>query len=119
MRKRLDVRLPEALDATLRATAAAQDRTVTWVVERALEAALSEAKGPLLGTQAGPGPVPSPEGVRPAASPRVPRPARDVATPEPIGKLVDVATGRGRPSKRELDMQRQLEMNSKRKGSKT
>lgn len=37
---------------------------------RGLEAALSEAKGARLATQAGPAPVPSPEGVRPAASPR-------------------------------------------------
>ena len=45
MRKRLDVRLPEALHVQLRATAAAQDRTVTWVVERALEAALGGSSG--------------------------------------------------------------------------
>jgi hypothetical protein len=43
-----------------------------WVV-RALEAALSEAKGSVLGRQAGPGPVGSSEPVRPAASPRAPR----------------------------------------------
>jgi hypothetical protein len=44
-----------------------------WVRE-ALEAALSEAKGPPLGEQAGPGPVGSSEPVRPAAPPRAPEP---------------------------------------------
>jgi hypothetical protein len=34
---RLDVRLPDALDAALRRRAAELDRTVTWVVVRSLE----------------------------------------------------------------------------------
>jgi hypothetical protein len=76
MRKRLDVRLPEALHASLFATAAAQDRTVTWVVERALEAALggSTAAGTAGAEKRAP------------ASPRM-----------PVGKLIDTATGAETP----------------------
>lgn len=44
MRKRLDVRLPEEMDAALRRRADELDRSITWVVERALEATL--ASGP-------------------------------------------------------------------------
>jgi hypothetical protein len=73
-------------------------------VERALEAALGEPVA--------------------AVSPRVARDAPHSASPRtPVGKLIDTATGhetpvRRPPTKQELDMARQLKMNTKKKGTK-
>lgn len=49
-----------------------RERWLRRLIERELEATPSEAKGALQAEQAGPVPVPSQEGVRPAASPPAP-----------------------------------------------
>jgi hypothetical protein len=71
---RLELRIERKLMA--RIDAARGDVSRTRWVERALESALSEAKGPSLPMRAGPGPVSSSEGVRPAAPSRAPKKER-------------------------------------------
>jgi hypothetical protein len=77
MSVRVNLRLPDDLWGGVCTAADGAGQTRTMFVRRALEAALSEAKGSAIREQAGPGPVPSEarnEGVRPAAPPRAPEP---------------------------------------------
>lgn len=69
---RLDLRIAPGLKAKVKAEATDRGQSLTVFVVRALEAALSEAKGVTRPTQVGPVPVPSQEGVRPVAPPRAP-----------------------------------------------
>jgi hypothetical protein len=76
----ITVRLPDELRERIDAVRGDVPRE-RWV-RRALEAALSEAKGPPLGKQAGPGPVGSSELVRPAAPPRAHESKPEVVLPK-------------------------------------
>jgi hypothetical protein len=82
-RYKLEVMLSEELLARLDAARLFEPRAS--FARRALEAALSEAKGPPLREQAGPVPsAASNEGVRPAAPPRA---SRDVPAESPLPKI--------------------------------
>jgi hypothetical protein len=89
------MRLPDALLARVNARARELGQTRTTFTERALEAALSEAKGAF-----GPAPVPSSDGVRPAAQPRTPERGRSGISDEDIKRgYVTMGWGRQRIDK--------------------
>jgi hypothetical protein len=95
MRERLDIRIDAELRAWLVATAEAESRTMTHIVERALCVERHNAGHGITATRSA-----------------------------PIGKLIDTATGlespvRRPPTKQELDLQRQQKLNAKKKGSAT
>jgi hypothetical protein len=94
--RRLSLRIDRDLKHRVTEEAERRGQSLTVFVERALEAALSEANGAVLGMQVDPAPVPSHEGVRSTAPPRAPVPpigqdaenerafrARDAGTPLP------------------------------------